>query len=510
MPVWSPQPGPQVFAAVCPADFPFFGGSRGGGKTDCLLGRQIYGADKYQADWNGLVIRRKYKAFREIRRRIDGLIRAGMPAIRIGGDNQINFIKFKNGAAVTLAAIQQASMADDFQGHQYTEIAIEEATTLPWFLQTVDKLKGCLRSPAGVPCRMFGTGNPGGPAHQQVKQYFRLGSEYKQQPNVPFEADGETRVYIPSFLKDNKILCEKDPKYVKRLLSISDPVLRKAWIEGDWDIFIGQAFNLSPATHGIKTMPVPKGAPIYFTFDWGFGKPFSCGWWWADADGRLYRFKEWYGWNGTPDEGVRMTDGEIGRRILSIEREQQKWGIIPKDFDLDTIDHILSPDCFNKKPDYKGGGQGKSTAETFLGCGIKRVRPGDPSRALKIRQVRERLTIPEDGSLPMLVAYSKPCRHFFRTMMSLCMDEDNPEDVDTDMEDHVYDEVALMCMARPLKLKEPAPTEGLPLFISHDGSLQDVATKDLEDTKKELEESQELIILDDDEFIPFDKFEEIM
>ncbi|HBF43956.1 MAG TPA: Terminase-like family protein, partial [Desulfobacteraceae bacterium] len=66
---------------------------------------------------------------------------------------------------------------------------------------------------------------------------------------------------------------------------------------------IGQAFPFNYARHVIKPIPIPQYAPIYMTFDWGYAKPFSFGWWWLDADNRLYRFAEWYGWNKTPDEG---------------------------------------------------------------------------------------------------------------------------------------------------------------------------------------------------------------
>lgn len=451
---WAPQPGPQLEAATCPVDFTFFGGSRGGGKSDCLLGRQIRGAELYKNHWNGLVLRRQYKDFAELRRRSDELIASGLPAERSGGDLQTNILRFKDGGQFYMTAVQRLEKVGDFVGHQYTEISIDECTTFPFFNKMVDKLKGSNRSPHGVPCHMFGTGNPGGPGHLQVKDYFKLGSDHNVPPKTIMREilDGprgqqfeETRIFIPSFLRDNAILCENDPKYVARLLSIKDPLLKKAWIDGDWDVFIGQAFGFSRETHVIKPIPIPNGAPIYMTFDWGFGKPFSIGWWWVDADGRLYRFSEWYGWNKTEDEGLRLEDSRIAEGIK--EREQKlEVNNIP-------IIRLSGPDCFNKKPDYKGGGQGPSTAEIFAEYGIY-LTPGDPSRELKIRQFRERLAVPEDSTMPMLMVYDN-CKHFIRTIPSLAMDELRPEDIDTDQEDHVYDEACHICMARPIKLTIP-------------------------------------------------------
>nr|MBL0717163.1 hypothetical protein [Desulfobacterales bacterium] len=292
--IWGPQPGPQVEAATCPCDFTFFGGSRGGGKSDCLIGRQIMGAIRYGAAWNGLVLRRKYKDFAEIRRRIDELILAGLPAERVGGDQQVNAVRFENGANFKLVAVHRLAMLNDFVGQQLTEISIDECTTFPFFSRMVDKLQGSCRSPHGVPSHFFGTGNPGGVGHNEVKEFFKLGSGgvkpktiLREKIETNFGNFEFTKIYIPSFLEDNYILCKNDPKYVAKLMSIRDPSLRKAWLDGDWDVFIGQSFTFSDSTHVVHDRtPIPAEAPIYMTFDWGFGAPFSIGWWWVDADRR--------------------------------------------------------------------------------------------------------------------------------------------------------------------------------------------------------------------------------
>lgn len=452
MAFWSPQPGPQARAAICPADITLFGGSRGGGKSDCLWGRQLRGAEKYGSHWNGIIVRRKYKEFAEMRRRINGMIADGLPAERIGGDQQTNYVRFKNGAQVIMPAIQNLKMVDDHVGQQYTELGIDEATTFPFFYAMVDKLKGSCRSAYGVPCRMFVTGNPGGPGHNQVKEYFKLGTSYGVKPEtVMTDADGQTKIFIPSFLDDNKILCEQDPMYVNRLKSIKDPALRAAWLAGDWDTYIGQAFLLTEA-HIIDPIPIEKHAYMYMTFDWGYGKPFSLGWWWVDGDGRIYRFMEWYGISGTPNEGLRLTDSEIADGIIKREKDVGIWG-------NDKIIRLAGPDCWSKKPDYKGGGQGPSTAETFAGKGIYLAK-GDPARTQKIQQFRERLFVPRDPDgkqidRPMLQVY-RTCKHFIEKIPALSMDEDNPEDIDSDQEDHIYDESCHIVMARPLKLRLPA------------------------------------------------------
>lgn len=446
MAIWAPQPGPQVDAAICPCDFTFYGGTRGSGKSDCLLGRQIRGAEKYGVQWNGLVLRRRYKEFAELRRRIDELIAKGLPADRVGGDMQANYIRFANGAQVAMVAAERLEKIDDFLGHQYTEISIDECQTFPFFLKMVDKLSGSCRSPHGVPARMFGTGNPGGPGHNDVRLHFKLGQEFNIKPGtIMYNDQGESKVYIPGKLTDNPALVLNDPKYVKKLMSIRDPMLRRAWLDGDWDVYIGQAFLISPEHHIIPPMEIPDHAPLYMTFDWGYSAPFSVGWWWVDADGRIYRFNEWYGYNAEENEGLRMVDSEIAMGIKKREEDMGIWGR--------PITRLCDPTCQNKKPDYKGGGQGPSTIEEFALHNIF-MRPGDPNRALKIRQFRERIAIPADEKQrPMLQVYAN-CKNFISTIPSLCMDDVNPEDIDTEQNDHIYDESCLICMARPMKLPE--------------------------------------------------------
>ncbi len=457
---WVPQPGPQAEACVCPVDEVFFGGTRGGGKTDTALGRQIDGACKYHKYWNGLMIRRKYKDFSEIRRRVDGMIIDGMPAERIGGENQMNYIRFANGATITLAAIARLEIADDFQGQQFTEISFEEAPLIPFIAQLIDRMKGCLRSPYGVPCYMFLTGNPGGPGASAIKVMYidpvpEGDVNYIERENVDGSKAILTRVFIKSTVYDNKILLENDPGYPQRLLSIADPRLRAAWHDGEWGIPIGQAFNFTEA-HIIEPIwPIPEYAPIYMTFDWGYGKPFSLGWWWVDGEDRIYRFGEWYGWDGvTPNIGLRLEDPKIAEGVLERERAM---GILGR-----PIKRLSGPDCFNKKPDYKGGGQGPSTADEFInyakqpdtikkyGAQNLELFPGDPSRELKIRQFRNRLALPADPTeLPMMVIYNT-CRQFIRIIPALCSDELTGEYLEEGQELHPFDEACHVCMAMPM------------------------------------------------------------
>ena len=54
----------------------------------------------------------------------------------------------------------------------------------------------------------------------------------------------------------------------------------------------------------------------------------------------------------------------------------------------------------------------------------------------------------------MMLIYNT-CEQFIRTIPLLHSDKNKPEDIDKKLEDHCYDEAALLCMARPLSLELP-------------------------------------------------------
>ena len=74
--------------------------------------------------------------------------------------------------------------------------------------------------------------------------------------------------------------------------------------------------------------------------------------------------------------------------------------------------------------------------------------PADNDRIQGKQQLHERLKVQEDG-LPLIMVYDT-CTHFLRTVPSLKLDDNNMEDIDTDMEDHVYDETRYFLMSRPI------------------------------------------------------------
>ena len=83
------------------------------------------------------------------------------------------------------------------------------------------------------------------------------------------------------------------------------------------------------------------------------------------------------------------------------------------------------------------------------------VEKGDHARMDGKMQVHHRLAFDDRRGLAKLYVFST-CRHFIRTVPALCYSESDVEDVDTNAEDHIYDELRYVCMKNPVS----PPREG--------------------------------------------------
>jgi hypothetical protein len=192
-------------------------------------------------------------------------------------------------------------------------------------------------------------------------------------------------------------------------------------------------------THVIRPFLPPATWRFYRSFDFGYAKPFSVGWWAKDGDGRLYRILELYGC--APREanvGVRWTPEEIFREICRIEREHPFLR-------GRHIEGVADPAIWDAS-------RGESIAETGERCGIY-FEKGDHRRIAGWMQIHNRLAFDGEG-VPMLYVFNS-CREFIRTLPTLQYSRVHPEDVDSEMEDHIADETRYLCMMVPMCAEAP-------------------------------------------------------
>jgi len=440
---WGPQPGPQAALVRCPVEEIFYGGARGGGKTDGMLGKFGLKAAKYGQHVRGIFFRRELP-------QLDAAIDRSKDIFSPVGAQWQEWKKvwtFPNGATLRFRPLERDADAEKYQGHSYTDVFFEELGNYP-NAQPIMKLKATLRSAEGVPCQFHATGNPGGPGHSWVKMRYVDPAPGGWQI---IEENNMRRIFIPAKVEDNRILIKADPGYVDRLKKTGSKELVRAWLEGDWNVVECAFFDCWRSDkHVIEPFQIPEHWLKFRSFDWGSASPFSIGWWAVsdglEVDDRVYpkgsliRYREWYG-ASAPNKGLKLTNEEVARGILKRETEKLTYG-------------VADPSIFMVQG-------GPSIAEQMAKAGIlwrkaDNRRVGGRGAMSGWAEMRSRM-IGDDS--PMIYCF-KTCIDSIRTIPNLPHDPHKAEDLDTASEDHAADEWRYACMSRPwAKKKTPTPAD---------------------------------------------------
>lgn len=441
--IWAPQKGPQKSLIDCPIPEILWGGARGGGKTDAVIGKYAIKAGRYGRAFNAIIFRRELP-------QADDLIDRSREIYEPLGAryNKIERqFTFPNEARVRFRPLDSVADAAKYQGQNLTDAAVEEAGNYPE-PSPIDRLFGCLRSKDGTPVQLILTANPGGSGHAWIKQKFIDPAPTGNVVLTKKLPSGNLHryVYIPSFVTDNKILLSHDPQYLDRLELSGSPALVRAWRYGDWSAVAGAYYpEFSLNRHVIFPCDLPDHLTRIHGLDWGQGgpaDPFAV-LWAAISDGTiravtadgnqliipresLIFYREWYG--RTPE---RVFAEQVAEGI--IEREDEK------------IDYrVAGVDLF----DQRGG---PSLAERFKPYAIH-YRRADTTRIAGWDQIRMRLVGKE---LPLIFIFNT-CVDLIRTFPILQHDDKKPMDA-APGDDHCLDACRYISMARPWAKDAPPP-----------------------------------------------------
>ena len=406
-----------------------YGGARGGGKSWAVRTKSKLLAFRYPGI-KILIVRKTYKELQN--NHIEQL------TAELAGFAKYNrsdkMFRFPNGSTISFGYCANEGDLGQYQGAEYDVVFIDEAGQLQesW----IRKINLCVRGTNGFPKRTYYTLNPGGPGHAYFKRVF-------VDRNFNPDEDPNDYFFIQAKVEDNKALMDTQPDYLRELENLP-PTLRAAWKDGRWDVYEGQFFEDfrdDPEhyqdrrwTHVIAPFEIPDGWKICRSYDFGYGKPFSCAWWAVDYDGTIYRIMELYGCTRTPNEGVKWTPDKQFEEIHKTEM-QHPW------LKGKTIIGVADPAIWDAS-------RGESVADTAARYGVF-FTPGDNERIAGWMQCHYRLQFDEDG-YPRMYVFNT-CRAFIRTIPLLIYDEHKVEDLDTTMEDHVADEWRYFCMSRPIK-----------------------------------------------------------
>ena len=435
--IFEPNPGPQTRFLAATEQEVLYGGAAGGGKSYSLVADPV----RYFANAHArmLLVRRSTEELRELISVSKQLYPQAIPGIKFMERDKTWVAP--NGATLWMSYLDRDDDVMRYQGQAFNWIGFDELTQWPtpyaW-----NYMRSRLRSTkaSGLPLYMRATSNPGGPGHQWVKKHFI-------DPSVPDKSfwatdengevikwpkghsrEGEPlfkRKFIPATLFDNPYLSE-DGMYEANLLSLPEHQ-RRQLLEGDWDINEGAAFpEFSRRIHVVDPFDIPSNWVRFRACDYGYGS-YTGVVWLAVVPGseQLVVYRELY--------VSKIIATDLADMILDIERDEKvRYG-------------VLDSSLWHNR-----GDTGPSLAEQMIirGC---RWRPADRSKGSRVagkNELHRRLQVDEFTEEPRLVIFSN-CTNLISQLPSIPLDKRNPEDVDTNSEDHLYDALRYGIMTRP-------------------------------------------------------------
>jgi hypothetical protein len=412
-----------------------YGGKRGGGKTDALLMDFLRDVGKgWGVEWRGVIFRRTYPELEDIIAKANKWIPQIFPTASYNKAEHV--WSFDGGEMLKFRHAASASDYWSYHGHAYPYIGWEELTNWPSGDLYEAIMTLCRSTVDGIPKRIRATANPWGVGHGWVKTRFVDPAP----ANTVFTLNGQQRAFvsvdemIPDLLTDGE--------YLSALEGVNDEAKKRAWLDGDWDIAAGGIFTgiWTPSLHVIEPFQIPRGWRISRSFDWGSSKPWACVWF-AESDGTEYRnandevrcvprgtvfaAREIYGWNGKPNEGTRELAREVARRIAEEDRQMGRQ-VAPGPADSAIFDTQ----------------NGQCIADDMAREGVRWVRADKSAGSRRNGWELVRNYMAASTKIPMedpgMFVFTT-CRHFIRTVPGLPRSDKDPDDVDTNAEDHIGD-----------------------------------------------------------------------
>ena len=424
--IFKPNRGPQTNFLAASEREVFYGGARGGGKSYAMLIDPLRYCHK--ENHRALLIRRTMPELRDLINHSQRLYSRAFPGAK--WREQEKEWRFPSGAKIEFGYAENMTDALRYQGQSYTWIGIDELPQYP-SPDIYNFLRSSLRSvDPGIPVFMRSTGNPGNIGSQWVREMFvnpgEANKSFNLEVSTPTGVKIITRRFIPAKLQDNPYLMQTDDYYA--MLASLPEVQRKQFLEGDWDAFEDSAFpEFNKALHVVDPFEIPKGWQRFRAAAWGYSSPACVLWFAIDYDNNLWVYRELYTKKITADVFARKT-------LIAEKDEYIRYG-------------VLDASTWAKRGDI-----GPSIAETMIreGC---RWRPSDrtpKSRISGTLEIHKRLKVSDDKKKEPGLRIFSTCRNLIRTFPLLPLDDNNPEDINTDVEDHAYDALRYGCMSRPM------------------------------------------------------------
>lgn len=399
-----------------------YGGARGGGKSWAARTKAILLALNY----SGMQILLLRRTLAELRENHTIPLQKLLKGIAQYKEQSKEFI-FPNGSRIVLGYCSAERDVLQYQGQAYDAIFLEEATQFTEFqFQTLTESN----RPSGhmqenFRPRMYFTCNPGGVGHTWVKRLF-VDRDYQNKERP------EDYTFIPSKVYDNAFIMQNDPDYVRVLENLPED-RRKAMLDGDWNIFIGQYFpEFKKDIHVIDPFVIPSDWRRYRALDYGLDM-LACYWIAVDNQNKSYVYKELYQDN--------LIISNAAKEILKVNG---------KDIMYQTF---APPDLWNRRQE-----TGKSAADLFKENGVQLTRANN-DRVQGWYNLKEGLKPYKDEQEieTAQIVFFRNCNNIIRCLPQLQMDDKDPNDVANEPHEitHGPDAIRYYCAGRPKAQQKP-------------------------------------------------------
>lgn len=445
---YKPTPKQRMFHTSIANEI-LYGGAAGGGKTKAIVMDALMRTASHP-NTTAYIFRRHYS---ELENSDIAEARSSYPPELGTYNNGRHCFELNNGSKIYFRHCSQESDLVKYLGVEMQFLYFDELTTFTERMYDFICSRLRAKKALGVQPIVRSASNPGSVGHGWVKARFVDIGEFGVMHKKKIHSEAlrkdkyVTFQYIPSLATDNPFITQD---YIFELEKKPE-ALRNAMLYGQWDAFEGQVFvewRNDPKhyidrrlTHVIDPFEIPPNWKRYFSFDYGYSKPFACLWWAVSPDGTAYLYREWYGWNGHADTGLQLTPRQIAEGIVDREKEERKENL--------SIIRVADPSIFDES-------RGNSVAhqmEPYNSMTNTRDKgvffePGDNERLAGLAQMHERLRFNADGR-PYMQVFST-CTQFIRTVPNLPYSPTNVEDVDTKSEDHGFDAARYFFMMCPI------------------------------------------------------------
>lgn len=429
-----------------------YGGAAGGGKTEWLL----WHAYKLCVEQPGHTVLMLRRTLPDLEKSVvDRSLERFSPehAMYLVGKREW---RFKNGSKIVLGYCQEETDVRQYLSREYDLIVFEELTdfTQRQYRMIVSRCRTRQdKRNRGIRPHIISATNPGGVGHTWVKNHFVLRTDYGAKIGTYIVKVGSARrerriAFVPARVSDNPSI---DQEYVFNLATLDD-TRRRQLLDGDWDTFEGQYFTeFDRDVHVVEPFAIPESWTRIRGYDYGFAAPYCCLWAAIDWDGNVYVYREAYS---------GYVDGQGHVQVRSLTATEQGKNIVARsvyDTDGDRAGEperiaytVADPSIFSKT------GTGVSIATMLRSEGLI-TKKAMNARIDGWNRVRDFLRGTPDNGHPHIRIFPA-CEHLIRTIPEQMHDTGtsaNPEDLDTDLEDHAVDALRYLLMSRPRKPRRP-------------------------------------------------------